>query len=112
MNAKEKKDLEKKIMQDPKFVKIEQGIVELGQSGLKWKERAINAENELALLKGIGYNSPEYLALQKQKKFLQSKLKEQGNTIHDTRNKMQILVLKYDALKNAIKKCIQIIQPN
>ena len=105
-------DYEKEIMKDTKFVKIEEGIVQLGESGLKWKERAITAENEIALLKGIGYNSPEFLALQKQKEFLQSKLKEQGATIHETRNSMQVLMLKYDVLKDAIKKCIKIIQPN
>jgi hypothetical protein len=43
-----------------------------------WKKRAQEAEGELSIVKGIGNNSPEMKALQKQVEFLQGKCREAG----------------------------------
>ena len=51
-----------------------------------WKKKAQEAEGELSIIRGIGNNSPEMKALQKQKEFLQEKCRQAGARIKELEN--------------------------
>tara|TARA_R100001163_G_C4941908_1_gene113336 strand:+ start:64 stop:333 length:270 start_codon:yes stop_codon:yes gene_type:complete len=66
-------------------------INEKGPNDLKaqieyWKKKAQEAEGELSIIRGIGNNSPEMKALQKQKEFLQEKCRQAGARIKELEN--------------------------
>jgi|TARA_R100000808_G_scaffold9575_1_gene26165 chromosome segregation ATPase len=63
--------------------RIHKGPHDLEEQIEHWKKRAQEAEGELSIIKGIGNNSPEMKALQKQKEFLQGKCRQAGRAILD-----------------------------
>ena len=63
--------------------RIHKGPHDLEEQIEHWKKRAQEAEGELSIVKGIGNNSPEMKALQKQKEFLQKKCRQAGAAILD-----------------------------
>ena len=63
--------------------RIHKGPHDLEEQIEHWKKRAQEAEGELSIIKGIGNNSPEMKALQKQKEFLQGKCRQAGKAILD-----------------------------
>jgi predicted nucleic acid-binding Zn-ribbon protein len=62
---------------------MEKGTHDLEEQIEHWKKRAQEAEGELSIVKGIGNNSPEMKALQKQKEFLQEKCRQAGQQIKE-----------------------------
>ena len=63
--------------------RIHKGPHDLEEQIEHWKKRAQEAEGELSIIKGIGNNSPEMKALQKQKEFLQEKCRQAGQQIKE-----------------------------
>ena len=66
--------------------RIHKGPHDLEEQIEHWKKRAQEAEGELSIIKGIGNNSPEMKALQKQKEFLQEKCRQAGARIKELEN--------------------------
>jgi len=78
--------------------RIHKGPHDLEEQIEHWKKRAQEAEGELSIVKGIGNNSPEMKALQKQKEFLQKKCRQAGAAILDQEVKINGLTKEIDRL--------------
>ena len=64
----------------------------------KLKERAQEAEGEVTIVKGIGMNSPEMRALQKQKEILKAACKKAGARIKELEEDREVLKKDIDRL--------------
>ena len=78
--------------------RIHKGPHDLEEQIEHWKKRAQEAEGELSIVKGIGNNSPEMKALQKQIEFLQKKCRQAGAAILDQEVKINGLTKELDRL--------------
>ena len=78
--------------------RIHKGPHDLEEQIEHWKKRAQEAEGELSIIKGIGNNSPEMKALQKQKEFLQGKCRQAGKAILDQELTIKSLTKEVDRL--------------
>ena len=59
----------------------DEDIKRLNDENKKLKKRAEEAEGENTIIKGIGQNSPEMKALQKQKEYLQAQCRKAGRAL-------------------------------
>ena len=61
------------------------------RENVKLKKRAQEAEGEVTIVKGIGMNSPEMRALQKQKEILKAACKKAGARIKELEDDREVL---------------------
>ena len=68
------------------------------RENVKLKKRAQEAEGEVTIVKGIGMNSPEMRALQKQKEILKAACKKAGARIKELEDDREVLKKDIDRL--------------
>ena len=81
----------------------DEDLKRLNDENKKLKKRAEEAEGENTIIKGIGQNSPEMKALEKQKEYLQSQCRKAGRAMIELND-------KYDACLKQVKEAGRINQ--
>ena len=97
--TEENKKLESRIKELDNSLTIALDINDKYQrENVKLKKRAQEAEGEVTIVKGIGMNSPEMRALQKQKEILKAACKKAGSRIKELEDDRKILLKDIDRL--------------
>ena len=97
--TEENKKLESRIKELDNSLTIALDINDKYQrENVKLKKRAQEAEGEVTIVKGIGMNSPEMRALQKQKEILKAACKKAGARIKELEEDREVLKKDIDRL--------------
>ena len=97
--SEENKKLESRIKELDNSLTIALDINDKYQrENVKLKKRAQEAEGEVTIVKGIGMNSPEMRALQKQKEILKAACKKAGARIKELEEDREVLKKDIDRL--------------
>ena len=97
--TEENKKLESRIKELDNSLTIALDINDKYQrENVKLKKRAQEAEGEVTIVKGIGMNSPEMRALQKQKEILKAACKKAGARIKELEEDREVLKKENDRL--------------
>ena len=97
--TEENKKLESRIKELDNSLTIALDINDKYQrENVKLKKRAQEAEGEVTIVKGIGMNSPEMRALQKQKEILKAACKKAGARIKELEDDREVLKKDIDRL--------------
>ena len=96
---RENKDLKDKIKESGEINKLHQEL------NKKLKKRAQEAEGEVTIVKGIGMNSPEMRALQKQKEILKAACKKAGARIKELEEDREVLPIPLTIVSSPSASC-------
>ena len=97
--TEENKKLESRIKELDNSLAVALDINDKYQrENVKLKKRAQEAEGEVTIVKGIGMNSPEMRALQKQKEILKAACKKAGARIKELEDDREVLKKDIDRL--------------
>ena len=88
----------------------DEDIKRLNDENKKLKKRAEEAEGENTIIKGIGQNSPEMKALQKQKEYLQAQCRKAGRALIKLNNKYDESLSQVEDLNKRVKEAGRINQ--
>ena len=110
--TEENKKLESRIKELDNSLAIALDINDKYQrENVKLKKRAQEAEGEVTIVKGIGMNSPEMRALQKQKEILKAACKKAGARIKELEEDREVLKKDIDRLSE-YNQNLQIMMKN
>ena len=88
----------------------DEDIKRLNDENKKLKKRAEEAEGENTIIKGIGQNSPEMKALQKQKEYLHAQCRKAGRALIELNNKYDESLSQVEDLNKRVKEAGRINQ--